>query len=72
MIEGRFGPFGTVMTGIALIAPMPIVSIIFEMARRARFVHLVVKRVLRMAIATLQCGVFALKWKFRIADVIKT
>lgn len=44
MIEERLFPFGTAVAGVTLIAIVLIMSVIFEMARRARHVHLVLKR----------------------------
>jgi len=72
VIKERFDPLCTAMASVAPIAAVPVMRVIFEMARGTSHVHLVLKRVLRVAIAALQCGMFAFKREFGIADMIKT
>jgi len=72
VIKERFVPFRAAMAVIAPVPTMFVVRIVLNVTACARLVHLVLERILRMAIATFQSGMFALKWKIRITDVIKT
>jgi hypothetical protein len=72
MVKERFRPLSAGMANVTLITSMFVMFIIFEMARRACLVHLVLKRLVRMTVATFQRGMFTFEGKFRVANVVKT
>ena len=71
VIKERFIPGRTAMAGITLIAVMAIVIVIFKVAGCAGRLHLVLKGILGMAIATRQLGMAVEQLKFRIAGMIE-
>lgn len=72
VIEEWLFPFGAGVATVALITTMLVVRVILQMARHARLVHFIIERIFGMAVATGQCGVFALKRKLSVARVFKT
>ena len=72
VVENRFGPHGTYVAGIAFGAVVFLMVVIFEVTGNACAVRLILKRVLRVAFTAGDRGVFALKRKFGVTEMVKT
>ena len=71
MIEVWLLPLSALMAGIALIAAVSFMRIVFQVARNACAVLSILERVFRMALAASQGRVFSLEQEVRIASVIE-
>ena len=72
MVEVHIGPTAAGMTGTAVLAAMPIVIVIFEVAGDTRHVEFIGKRVLAVAAVTALLGMFAIDHEVGITIVIET
>ncbi len=72
MVEAQIGPTAAGMTGIAGLATMPIVIVIFEVAGDTGHVEFIGKRVLAVAAVTALLGMFAIDHEVGITIVIET
>lgn len=72
MVEMYIGPTATGMTGIAVLAAMPIVMVIFEVAGDTGHVEFIGKRVLAVAAVTALLGMFAIDHEVGITIMIET
>jgi len=71
VIKERFGPRIAGVAGVALIAAMTIMLVIFKMAGRAGHIHLVLKRILGVAVATGEICMFEEQLKICVARMIE-
>ena len=71
MIEVRLRPGATVVAGVALVAAVGIVLVIFEMTRYALHAHGVFEWILGVAVATGELGMSAKEVKVGIPDMIE-
>ena len=71
VIKGRFCPLGADMAGVTLLTAMLVMRIIFEMTGHAGHIHLVFKRILRVAVAASRLSVLAFQRKFRVAHMVE-
>lgn len=72
VIENRLGPFRTDMADVALATTVFVVFVIFKVARYALAIHLIVKRVVGMAVVASQFGMRSLQRKLGVTAMIKT
>lgn len=71
MVEFRVLPLQSDMAGFAFTTTVTFVIIIFDMAGYAGAIHLIIERIVTMAVFADQLTVTAFKREFRIAAVIK-
>lgn len=71
MVEVHIGPTAAGMTGLAALAVMPVVVVVFEVAGDTGRVELVGKRILAVATVTALLGMFAINHKVGITIVIE-